>query len=1061
MPTQQARNFPTASVDSVKANGESRLGAICATVAEAAWLLVLIIIPLHFNIHSNNTFGLDKVAAIRALSVLMALACVVYALERGKSGLAFSRKSALRRGFLTTSSLMRRAKANPWILLGILFLVVQTVSTALSVAPQMSFWGSYNRFQGLYTTAAYLTIFFAILAFANRWIQVERLLQVILTVSLPVSLYGIIQNFGADPVVWAGGVSVRVGSTMGNPIFLGAFLVMVAPLTLYRHIESGRRVAEDLTPGLKAVLVLGGVANVLIQVVAWLLGPVSGTLASVATLGIWSVEGRLLGKSIWPFLRIGTFSVLLSAQLACLLLSQSRGPLLALLAASTILVFLWAAVRGKWIWVSATVGFVVVGGLLVTFVGPSLQPEWVREVPYLSRFAQASEGAGRVRLHIWEAAGELLEKDRMRTVVGHGPETMQLVMTPHLSPALGLVERRGAIPDRAHNETLDVLVTTGIVGFGVYLMLFIGIFARGFRSVGVADLRLHRWVFVGACLAGGLAGVILVRHFDQSWRLFGIAFPFGILAGSMAYLTSYAIRNFLKRERPADRWGKRQLLAAFLLSAIIAHFVEIQFGIAITVTRTYFWIYLATLIVITRPLIRQEGAGTGFTAEPDSKGGNSASPHFVGSLTLSLILITVAFSFSPGSPGLSISTVWILAFTWVVGALMGLTGAIKEEGTRLPALLKAGAIYVGAAVLCASLLALIHAGRPGRLGDPASMPLLYHSLLLVFLAAIGIVLLRRKCLPAPAWTFSAAAGGVLLAVVTGFVIVTTCLNVAKADIHFKQARLLSTHPGQVDRAVDLTRLAIRLQPAQDVYRGFLGQLLGRKGENATESALRDELFREARSNLLASRVLSPLDAHHAAALAGLHRSWARHTEDQLRQRSLLGRALLHYGEALERYPGNILWWNEKGSIHRLLGDYDRARESYQHSLKLDDSVGRTHWHLGELYLAQGKWEDAAKAYGRAISRNPGMVDGFRGLARAYFQLGPVTESIQVHEHLLTLVPDDLAARQRLAQLYASAGHFALAVAHAERALELAPAQARPAIERMLDELRTHERRSNP
>ncbi|NIV37046.1 MAG: hypothetical protein GWN58_48740, partial [Anaerolineae bacterium] len=35
-----------------------------------------------------------------------------------------------------------------------------------------------------------------------------------------------------------------------------------------------------------------------------------------------------------------------------------------------------------------------------------------------------------------------------------------------------------------------------------------------------------------------------------------------------------------------------------LVAAVIAHFVEIQFGIAIAATRTYFWVMAAMLVVL-------------------------------------------------------------------------------------------------------------------------------------------------------------------------------------------------------------------------------------------------------------------------------------------------------------------------------------------------------------------------------------------------------------------------------------------------------------------------------
>ncbi|UCC63166.1 MAG: tetratricopeptide repeat protein, partial [Anaerolineae bacterium] len=76
----------------------------------------------------------------------------------------------------------------------------------------------------------------------------------------------------------------------------------------------------------------------------------------------------------------------------------------------------------------------------------------------------------------------------------------------------------------------------------------------------------------------------------------GVGLPVGVIAGVGLYLL--VATTFLKGEvtPPANRWY--QLLLIALISAIIAHFVEIHFGIAIAATRTYFWTYAGLLIVI-------------------------------------------------------------------------------------------------------------------------------------------------------------------------------------------------------------------------------------------------------------------------------------------------------------------------------------------------------------------------------------------------------------------------------------------------------------------------------
>ena len=50
--------------------------------------------------------------------------------------------------------------------------------------------------------------------------------------SCVVSVHGSAQHFGFEPALWEYDLGQRIISTLGNPIFAGAFLVMAMPLTL-------------------------------------------------------------------------------------------------------------------------------------------------------------------------------------------------------------------------------------------------------------------------------------------------------------------------------------------------------------------------------------------------------------------------------------------------------------------------------------------------------------------------------------------------------------------------------------------------------------------------------------------------------------------------------------------------------------------------------------------------------------------------------------------------------------------------------------------------------------
>ena len=227
----------------------TKLSVLCDRIIEAGWLVTLIVTPLFFNVHSSRIFEPDKIALLRSIALIMALAWMVKGLERAGSqekALDTCRRRRDEENSTRASPEARhsRASGNPGksqvmrssqsllLLLALLFLADSAFATATSIAPRLSLWGSYERLQGLYTTSAYLVIFFSIVAILRMQEQLERLLTTVLMVSFPVALYGIIQHFGIDPVPWERNESQRVTSTLGNSIFLAAFLAMTVPLTV-------------------------------------------------------------------------------------------------------------------------------------------------------------------------------------------------------------------------------------------------------------------------------------------------------------------------------------------------------------------------------------------------------------------------------------------------------------------------------------------------------------------------------------------------------------------------------------------------------------------------------------------------------------------------------------------------------------------------------------------------------------------------------------------------------------------------------------------------------------
>ncbi|TAK37044.1 MAG: tetratricopeptide repeat protein [Chloroflexota bacterium] len=418
---------------------QSRLGSFCEKILEAGWLAAVVVVPLFFDVFSSRVFEPDKLSLLRAIVLLMAAAWLIRFLESTSSG-AGDLRSRLRALVLES----------PINLGAALMLGAYVLATILSIAPVFSFWGSYQRLQGLLSVLAYIGIFFFASQFLVRREQVERLITTILLTSLPIALYGILQSLGRDPLPWSGDVVFRVTGTMGNAIFLAAYLIMVVPLTLGRLVSSVGA-TKSTTP-----------ANAL------------------------------------SFLRPGFYGLLLLLQLTTTVLTQSRGPWLGLIAGLAVFVLL-ALLRERRVqqfWISVAVLLAGLAFIAVLNVPSSPLAGLKTTSPYLERLgsiAETDSATGKVRLLIWTGDGVgsgalgLITADPFRTIFGYGPETMQIAYGKYYPPELAHVEARNASPDRSHNDYLDSVVTTGLIGLLAQLFVLGAFAVIAVRSVWRAE----------------------------------------------------------------------------------------------------------------------------------------------------------------------------------------------------------------------------------------------------------------------------------------------------------------------------------------------------------------------------------------------------------------------------------------------------------------------------------------------------------------------------------------------------------------------------------------------
>jgi tetratricopeptide (TPR) repeat protein len=1083
----------------------SKIQAWCEGIIEAGWLAALIVAPLFFNVYSSRVFEPDKISLVRSIALVMLLAYLVKLADGGRAWLpAHDAESA--------EPAPKAQDASPWylrlwripfLLPVILLVMAYTISTILSVAPTVSWWGSYQRLQGTYSFLSYVTIALLTAAHLRHPEQLRRLQHTVIIVSLPIAIYGVIQHFDIDPLPWGGDVQTRVSANAGNPIFLSAYLIMAFFLTLERIFNSF------------AFLLSGENAD----------GEGSEEIRRS-----YDVPSALVG---------GSYLFVLIVQLIAIFWTQSRGPWLGL--ASGIYIFVLLLLTGLRpanyrLWTASWVGLGVAGALALVLINVTPLGEPLRDVAYVGRLTtilDAQEGTNLVRTLIWEGVSKMVvphdpivfpdgEPDRVnliRPLVGYGPEAMWVAYNSFYPPGLAQVEARNASPDRSHNETWDSLAITGAFGFIAYVLLFLAIFYWSLRWLGLIRARRDLILFLSFWLGGGLLLTLIFFIYDQSWRFFGVALPTGFIVGLILYLTLAVFIHPEARIERGDR--RRQLLIVALLATVTAHFVEIHTGIAIAATRTYFWVLSATLLAVGMRWVSPEpfanlepqAATASIASRPTGRKGRSTprartdtrSQGWLSSLPATvmpdlLVMLTLAFLYTTNFQGLTNSfeilingvtmrmdngvpvsspgILFLVIFTWLIASTIGLSVAALRSPQPPTARWWIQGYLAYSAVLWGGWLiyGLIQAARlvPGASGASLEAQLehiaghftLYTWLVIVMIISAGTVyawsaLTERRIVAGQA-LFSMVGGAVIAVII--FIIVST-VNVAlvRADIFYKQGQQFDSNADWVG-SVELYRRALAVRSSEDHYMLFLGRSLLEQAKRApAESPLtfpadftvdaviglsaqevsqmrREDLLRAAETILLEAQRVNPLNTDHTANLARLYRSWADLSGDPEMRSTMLEKSLEFYQIATTLSPNAAHLHNEMAGTLVMLGRNEEAEAIYRESLALDNRFETTYLMLAELLDQQGRTEDTIALLQEGIGRVPRSTQIPTFLSVAQARSGQLDEALATNLALIERNPNDATAVRNLAILYRDLEEYDEAIRWAERGIELAQNQ---------------------
>jgi tetratricopeptide (TPR) repeat protein len=765
---------------------------------------------------------------------------------------------------------------------------------------------------------------------------------------------------------------------------------MIVPLTAARIIQSFGDILRREEPRIADVLRASGYIFIFaVQMLTifysqsrgpWLGIVAAGFLFPFIALILLQRQARTQNPeysgSVMDVLRgvgFGVGSLALTAALAALALWALGGSLaiyvsigLAVIAFGGIWLHFIVEQRGwEWLWIGwGTVGLVAALGLVLVNVPGPLQDR-VRAIEPMRRLTtitELQEGSGKVRGLIWQGAVDLISfhepieypdgsVDRfnaLRPLIGYGPESMYVAYNSFYPAELGHYESRTASPDRSHNETLDSLVITGVMGLGVYLFTFGSFFIWGFRWLGLLESRKQLITYIGLDVFFALLFFVIAWQLEGAY-LFAVAIPLGILVGTMIYLTQQAFRSLfgpMPEEAVAESLRGHHphaMLIIGLLAGTMAHFIEINFGIAIASTRTVFWVYAALLVILgmkwvpVPPLSPEEAetdTGSRRTRRRRYRSSTSLKPWLAGVLALSLastfLLGTLVFDFVNNPERLSnagtiflhsltmkyhpepmtaYGALMIFIFTWALFGVVGL-GEFDREGLfdihRRSRWLTAVGTYAGVTLVGFLIFGFLIAGHQASLTTQqvatiddvvnvadrlANMLGYYYALTFVIVAVMGVVLTRESPSPRHSGHLFSYAGVVVLVLLSIGIIRNGSYDLIRADIVFKQGGVFANSRQAQEKQIGIQHFerSIEYAPREDYYYLFLGkaylELAQGLGED-TPAEQREQIFLRTEDVLKQARQLNPLNTDHSANLARFYKSWSARISMALNDESL-------------------------------------------------------------------------------------------------------------------------------------------------------------------------------
>lgn len=335
-----------------------------------------------------------------------------------------------------------------WILLGIYGLYLGIQTTFFALSPEISFWGSYQRHGGGFLFLALLVLLFLLVTHPWTKDDKEKLFTTLIASATGVSLLAIVQKLG----------------------------YMIIPYLPYKEtFASFFAPATDLSFTMGRAFATMGHPNFLGQFL----------LMTIVLTG-----GYILMRKV---LKAPYYVVALLLQIAALITTWNRASILTLLGV--------AAVYGVYLLYRKHASQVMKAVLVAASIIALGLLTWT--------FFHVDTRSADTRIKLYPAVMDMISH---QPLIGYGLDSFGYAFSAYFPKGIGETENFLDLPDKAHNELLDIIAEQGIIGLILLITLAVQLVLYIYKAKKQDTMVLVAAVALIANEVTNLAGFSVVTH---------------------------------------------------------------------------------------------------------------------------------------------------------------------------------------------------------------------------------------------------------------------------------------------------------------------------------------------------------------------------------------------------------------------------------------------------------------------------------------------------------------------------------------------------------------------